>query len=66
MHPAQLIIAAAAVYIAVGFVFAIVFVTRGAARLDVAARSAPWSMRAIIVPGVAALWPVILAKWCRL
>jgi len=65
MPLAQLILASAAVYVAVGFVFAIVFVTLGASRLDEAARRAPWSVRAIIIPGATALWPVLLAKWCR-
>lgn len=48
-----------------GFVFAIAFVLRGAARVDHAAESSPWSFRIVILPGAVALWPLLLVKWIR-
>ena len=52
-------------YVAVGAVFAIFFVTLGVARVDPAARGAPWGFRLIILPGTVALWPIMLLKFIR-
>lgn len=57
--------ACVAAYGLVGFVFAIAFVLRGAAKIDHAAKSSPWSFRLMILPGAAVLWPVLLVKWMR-
>lgn len=51
-------------YAGLGVVFALAFVARGMGRVDHAARGAPWSFRLIIFPGVAALWPWMLVRWC--
>lgn len=53
------------VYLAVGAVFAAVFVWRGAGRLDANARGASWGFRMLILPGAAALWPILLVAWAR-
>lgn len=53
------------IYAAIGLVFAVLFSMRGAARVDPAARSVPWSFRLLILPGAAALWPFMLARWVR-
>ena len=50
-------------YLAIGLVFSVVFVTRGVAKLDPSARDAGWGFRLVIVPGVAALWPLLLRRW---
>jgi hypothetical protein len=52
-------------YLAVGFLVAIPFVLRGVGRIDPAAAGARWSFRALILPGVTALWPIILRRWLR-
>jgi hypothetical protein len=52
-------------YATLGALFAAVFVTRGVGRIDHAAAGAPLSFRLLIFPGVAALWPLMLAKWAR-
>lgn len=65
MRPEQLILAALSIYFAIGVVFALAFVLRGAVRVDPAARGTPLSVRVLILPGAAALWPVLLVKWCR-
>lgn len=60
---AQLILMLIAGYAAAGALFALAFVVVGAARLDHAAKGAPWSFRVLICPGAAALWPFLLRKW---
>ncbi len=57
------IAAGLALYAALGLFFAVVFVSAGLGSVDHAARDAPWTFRLLIVPGVAALWPWMLAKW---
>ncbi len=53
------------VYAVLGVLFAILFVTRGVARVDPAARGAPLGFRVLIFPGVAAFWPWMLGRWRR-
>jgi hypothetical protein len=52
-------------YLAAGVVFAIAFVVIGVSRIDPAARGAPFGFRLLILPGSAALWPMLLTKWLR-
>lgn len=52
-------------YGVVGVVFAVLFAWRGVGRVDPAAVHAGWGFRVMIVPGAAALWPWMLAKWRR-
>lgn len=52
-------------YLAIGAVFAVAFVTRGAERIDANARGAGWGFRLMAVPGSAALWPWLAMKWAR-
>jgi hypothetical protein len=51
------------IYLALGVLFAVPFVMRGAARVDPAARGAGWGFRLLILPGVAALWPLLARRW---
>jgi len=62
---ATVLVAGAGVYLAVGAVFAVAFVLRGAARIDPAARGASWGFRLAILPGAAALWPLLARRWAR-
>jgi hypothetical protein len=57
------ILALAGLYIVAGMVFGVAFVVRGASRIDPAARGAGVLVRAMWLPGAAALWPVLLKKW---
>ncbi len=50
-------------YLLAGVVFAVLFLWRGAAELDKAAKGISWKTRAFLFPGSAALWPVLLRKW---
>jgi len=64
MHPvvASVLIALAA-YAAVGTVTALAFVASGAARVQ----PMPLSLgaRILILPGAAALWPYVVARWIK-
>jgi hypothetical protein len=62
---AQLILVALAVYLAIGVLFAIAFVTRLVSRIDPVAADGPIGFRLLIFPGAALLWPIVLAKVLR-
>lgn len=59
---ADVILSLAAAYAGLGLLFALYFITRGAARVDPAAQGAPIGFRLLILPGSIALWP---ALWLR-
>ena len=52
-------------YSAVGLLFGIVFVTIGLSQVDSASKGSGVGFRLIILPGVAALWPMLLTRWIR-
>jgi len=62
---AQTVLAVLGVYLAIGVVVGIAFVVRGVDRIDPAMAASPKRVRALILPGAVALWPVMLAKWAR-
>jgi hypothetical protein len=49
-------------YVAAGLIFALWFVISGIDRIDSAARDAGPGFRLIVLPGVAALWPLLLKR----
>jgi hypothetical protein len=53
------------IYAALGIVFAIPFVARGAGRVDPSARQGTWGFRLLILPGAAAFWPLLALRWWR-
>ncbi len=57
------IVALVAAYLAAGVVFALAFLFRGIERVDPAAHGARWGFRALIAPGVVALWPLLARRW---
>jgi hypothetical protein len=61
----ELFLLVLAAYALAGLVFGLCFVTVGVARLDPAARGTSWVFRALILPGSAALWPMLAVKWAR-
>jgi hypothetical protein len=65
MVVAGLILIAAGLYAVVGLVCGLLFVARGVQRVDPAARGCPVVVRAMILPGCAALWPWVLRRWRR-
>ncbi len=52
-------------YSAIGIAFAAAFVTLGIARVDQGAKGAGWAFLILMIPGTAALWPLMLIKWVR-
>jgi len=50
-------------YLALGLLFATVFVSVGIAAVDPVARGASAGFRLMIFPGVTALWPMFLMRW---
>ncbi len=61
----EILVNIAMVYVAIGLVFALLFVGVGVDKLDPAAKGAPLAFRLLIIPGAAALWPVLLRRWVR-
>ncbi|MEO0482904.1 MAG: hypothetical protein AAF138_04715 [Planctomycetota bacterium] len=57
------VLAAVGVYMVIGLLFAVLFVARGARRLDPHAGGAPVLFKLMILPGSAALWPVLAWRW---
>jgi hypothetical protein len=51
------------VYAGLGLAFAVAFVAVGVQRVDPVAEHAPLGFRLIILPGAAALWPLLLVRW---
>lgn len=52
-------------YVGVGLVFGLFFITKGLAILDPVAKGAPVGFRLLMLPGSAALWPLLLTKLLR-
>lgn len=65
MTVAQWIVNLAMVYAGVGLLFAIFFVLIGVGRMDASAKGTPVFFRLLILPGAAALWPLLLVRWLR-
>lgn len=57
-----MLLAIGAAYAGAGTIFALWFVASGVDRFDRAARRAGFAFRALIFPGAAALWPVLVVK----
>ena len=50
-------------YLIAGLLFSVPFVIRGVGRIDPVARTGSWGFRLIVLPGVVALWPLLLRRW---
>lgn len=59
---AELVASVLAAYIALGLALAITMLLGGLRRFDPAAAAAPLRVKLLWFPGMAALWPVILAR----
>ncbi len=59
---ATLLVTAIGLYLAIGLAFALWFVWRGANRIDRSAAEGTWGFRLLILPGSAALWPLLLRR----
>ena len=64
---ANIIVMAIGVYAAIGLLVGLAYLFGGAGRIDPAAKGKgmPWRVRALILPGVLGLWPLMLTKLFR-
>lgn len=60
---AQVIVALFELYALAGVAFAALFLPRGVDRLDARVAGAPKTLKLLILPGVAALWPLLAWRW---
>ena len=60
---AQVVVAVFELYAAAGVVFALVFLSVGVKRVDPRIVGSPKAMRLLILPGVAAFWPLFARRW---
>jgi hypothetical protein len=59
----EMILYGLALYAAAGAVFALLFLTLGLTRIDNGAKGAGLVFRLMILPGLIALWPLMLVRW---
>jgi hypothetical protein len=60
---AQFIVALFEGYTLAGVVFAALFLLRAVTRLDPRVSGAPATLRFLLLPGIAALWPLFAWRW---
>ena len=65
MIVAEVILYICLVYSLCGLAVGVPFVLRGVDRVDASARGASVGFRLLILPGTAALWPLMAAKWIK-
>ncbi len=65
MNAVSTLLVAIVIYLGIGVAFAVIFVTHLIGRVDPVARGSSAWFRIIIMPGVAALWPWMLARSLR-
>ena len=53
------------IYVCCGIVFMIAFLFNGISKVDAATHGSKWGFKIIIIPGVIALWPLLLQKWIK-
>lgn len=61
----SLLVDLGAVYVAVGILFAAAFAIAGVQRIDTQAEGSGIAFRLFVIPGAAALWPMLLVRWRR-
>ena len=62
---AELFVGALSAYGLAGTAFAVAFLLFGIHRVDPVAEHSSIGFRLIVMPGVAALWPLLLTRWLR-
>jgi len=63
MYMAQIVLGLLLAYVAVGAGVGVALIARGIEQMDPAAHAAPWTFRLLILPGVVALWPILVRRW---
>jgi hypothetical protein len=54
-----------AAYLSFGLGFALLLALGGVKRIDAHADHGSWGFRLLIIPGAAALWPLLIHRWWR-
>jgi hypothetical protein len=65
VHIATVLLTLMAVYLGIGVLFGVPFVARLVNQMDPAAAAGTWGFRLLILPGVIALWPLVLLRLVR-
>ena len=65
LNVAVVVVALCELYAAAGLLFAIAVLPRGILRLDERLHGSRYTVRLLILPGVAALWPLFAWRWLR-
>jgi len=65
MGIAEIILIIVALYLLLGVVFVIPFLTKGLTKVDEGAQGGTIGFKIIIIPGVIVFWPVLLNKWMK-
>jgi len=63
LEVARIVVGMFELYSVAGVVFSVLFLPRAVTRLDPRVADAPATLRLLIVPGVAALWPLFAWRW---
>jgi len=63
MLAVELLVYGLTAYALAGLLFGIAFLTAGVSRVDHAAAGSGVGFRLLILPGVAALWPLLFMRW---
>jgi len=56
------VLVALGIYLGVGAIVAVPLLVVGLPRIDPGVKPAPWTFRLLVLPGVVALWPVLLRR----
>ncbi|MCI0697383.1 hypothetical protein L0337_35925 [candidate division KSB1 bacterium] len=51
------------IYLGLGLIFALFFVTKGVGKIDPTAKAGTISFRLLIIPGTMAFWPLLAKRW---
>lgn len=62
LFAADLVLGLLAAYLAVGLLVAVALLLGGLRRIDTAAAAAPMRVKLLLVPGMVALWPLMLRR----
>lgn len=65
MYWLQILLYGAYAYLALGLIFGLWFVFKGAEQIDENMHGASWSTRLLLVPASAALWLLLLYKYLK-
>lgn len=63
---ASVILLLISLYLGVGLLFGLTFITWGVERLDHATKGTSWVFRLLLLPGSIVLWPLLARCWMQM